>query len=136
MGFLSKMFGHIKDLNRLSFSIGNMIIMLDKYDSTEDTALLYMAAWLSKAGVHDTLQKGNVEISHSLHIMMDYSMQEIRVHEALTRSVGRLKAVISTLEDPLHDRIVDIMEGGESFITFDRTLSEDQKKHLLKAYIN
>lgn len=48
MGLFSRITGHIKDLNNMAIAVGNVIVLLDQYDATNDNSILPIAAWICK----------------------------------------------------------------------------------------
>lgn len=135
MGFFSRVAGHIKDLNNMAIAVGNVIVILDRYDATNDDSVLPIAAWICKKGVQDIMLAGNMSPMYSISVVVDHRPQIMTVHEAYLKSVGRLSMIAGELGEQYKEGILDIINGGEAFSEVDSYLTEDKKHQFLKQNI-
>ena len=135
MGFFTRLFGHVKDLNNMAIAVGNVIVLLDRYDSTHDKSILPIAAWICKQGIQDIMQTGTMSPMYTINIVVDRRLYKMTVHEAYLKSVGRLSMIAGEMCDDDKDMILDVIEGGHQFSIVDSDLSSDQKKFFLKKNI-
>ena len=135
MGFFSRLSGHIRDLDNMSIAVGNVVSILNKYDTTEDFELLAIAAWLCKVGVRDIMLTGEMSPVYNINVIIDKHIKKMKVYEDLNISVGRLTMITEELSEDNKHYILDIFNGGDSFVEFDSMLSQEQKNKLLKTSI-
>ena len=135
MGFFSRITGHIKDLNTMAIAVGNVIVLLDRYDVTNDDSVLPIAAWICKMGIQDIMVAGNMSPMYSINVVVDHRLQKMTVHEAYLKSVGRLSMIAGELGEQDKEDILDIINGGETFSEVDSYLTEDKKRQFLKQNI-
>lgn len=135
MGFFSRITGHIKDLNNMAIAVGNVIVLLDRYDATNDNSVLPIAAWICKKGIQDIMVAGNMSPMYSINVIVDRRLQKMTVHEAYLKSVGRLSMIAGEMGEQDKEDILDIINGGETFSEVDSYLTEDKKHQFLKQNI-
>lgn len=135
MGLFSRITGHIKDLNNMAIAVGNVIVLLDQYDATNDNSILPIAAWICKKGVQDIMLTGNMSPMYTINIVVDHRVHKMTVHEAYLKSIGRLSMIAGELAEQDKEYILDIINGEKPFSEVDSYLTEEKKLQLLKRNI-
>lgn len=135
MGLFSRITGHIKDLNNMAIAVGNVIVLLDQYDATNDNSILPIAAWICKKGVQDIMLTGNMSPMYTINIVVDHRVHKMTVHEAYLKSIGRLSMIAGELAEQDKEYILDIINGEKPFSEVDSYLTEEKKHQLLKRNI-
>ena len=135
MGLFSRVTGHLKDLNSLATAVGNVIVLLDNYDVTNDNSILPIAAWICKIGVQDIMLGGNMSPMYTINIVVDHRIHKMTVHEAYMKSVGRLSMIAGEFGEQDKEYILDIINGGDAFSEVNSSLSEEKKRLFLKQNI-
>lgn len=135
MGLFSRITGHIKDLYNMAIAVGNVIVLLDQYDATNDNSILPIAAWICKKGVQDIMLTGNMSPMYTINIVVDHRVHKMTVHEAYLKSIGRLSMIAGELAEQDKEYILDIINGEKPFSEVDSYLTEEKKHQLLKRYI-
>lgn len=115
MGLFSRITGHIKDLNNMAIAVGNVIVLLDQYDATNDNSILPIAAWICKKGVQDIMLTGNMSPMYTINIVVDHRVHKMTVHEAYLKSNGRLSMIAGELAEQDKEYILDIINGEKPF---------------------
>ena len=119
----------------MAIAVGNVIVLLDRYDATKDGSVLPIAAWICKKGVQDILLAGNMSPMYSINVVVDRRLLKMTVHEAYLKSVGRLSMIAGELGEQVKEDIHDILNGGETFLEVDSYLTDDKKQQYMKQYI-
>lgn len=132
MGLFSRVIGASKDLNNMAIAVGNVIILLDHYDATNDDSVLPIAAWVCKKGIQDIMLTGNISPMCSFYVVVNRRIQKMTVHEAYIMSVGRLSMIAGELGGQDREDIIGIINGEETFTKVDSVLTEDEKRKFLK----
>lgn len=135
MGLFSRITGHIKDLNNMAIAVGNVIVLLDQYDATNDNSILPIAAWICKKGVQDIMLTGNMSPMYTINIVVDHRVHKMTVHEAYLKSIGRLSMIAGELAEQDKEYILDVINGEKPFSEVDSYLTEEKKHQLLKRNI-
>lgn len=135
MGLFSGFIGHVNDLNKVSIAVGNVIVLLDIYDNTRDSSILPVVAWICKKGILDNMTSGHILPTFNINFTVNYQMQRMKVHEALTRSIGRFSMIIGELSETDKNCLLDILDGGEEYTKIDSKISDDQKRMYLKQNV-
>ena len=60
MGFIKRLIGHTRDLNRMANGVANVVSLLDKYDQELDSEYLFMAAWVGRVGIQEVMESGTM----------------------------------------------------------------------------
>lgn len=116
----------------MAIAVGNVVVLLDRYDETNDGYALLVAAWLCKRGVQDIVAAGNLSPVHTINVFVNQRLEKMTVQDAYLKSIGRLSMIAKEMSDQDSDEIFDIINGGNSFDKVDSSLSEDKKQRLLK----
>lgn len=119
----------------MSIAIGNVIVILDRYDATHDNSVLPLAAWICKLGIQDIMLSGNMSPMYTINIVVNHHAQKMTVQDAYLRSLGRLMMIADELGETYKEYISDIINGGKSFSAIDSQLGEEDKQKFLKLNI-
>ena len=134
MGFLSKLSGHIKELNRMSIAVGNAIVFLDRYDQDGDFTTLSIAGWLCKS-IQDIMETGNMSPMYAINVVINRRVQKMTVMDAYKRSVGRFSMIAGEYDGQDKEDLLNMLHGGRLFEEVESIMTLEQKSKLLKSNV-
>ena len=133
MGFIKRLIGHTRDLNRMANGVANVVSLLDKYDQELDSEYLFMAAWVGRVGIQEVMESGTMTMlpNYTINVPLHGIRQNLSVAEAYMLSIGRLMKTVGNLDEDTRQQVLDIVEGKEAFKKYDRKIPDDKKRIFL-----
>jgi hypothetical protein len=135
MGFFSKLKSNVNELNKLSNSVSNVKLLLDKseneIDSDEADGYLFFAAWICCAGIIDRCSKNTWSMTKKIGISINGHATYITIYEAYALTVNRLTNKVESMNENIQDIVSDILNKGEWYYKVGNSLPEEKKRFFI-----
>ena len=126
---LFNFFGQVNELNKLSNAVGTIKSMLDDYHSEEDDAMLFVAAWLCKAGVTDLMDKNQWPMHYVFYVPIDGTQTKLTMMQAQMMTSSRIMMIASMrCSEETKKTVFEILDGGPAFDLVDSKVPQDLRR--------
>lgn len=128
MGLFSNLFGHAKQLTKISNGVANVTNMLDEYERDPDLTYLYVSAWITRVSVIDVVEENEMPDHYSLYAPIRGHQTKMTIIEAYAMTISRVVSKALDRSKRIHDYVQDILDKKDVFYEIEEQLPAATKE--------